>query len=92
MKVVCHSWRVLLRRTAIFVFMTITAILAFMSILTKFVTDTDLARRLAEYRGQPSFCDNCAAKYKATSKFAPNYVNVRFSSKLLDMTGGILEK
>ena len=56
-----------------------------MSILTKFVTDTDLARRLAEYRGQPSFRDNCAAKYKATSKFAPNYVNVRFSSKLLDM-------
>ena len=43
------SWRVLLRRTAIFVFMTIIAILAFMSILTKFVTDTDLARRLAEY-------------------------------------------
>ena len=65
--------------------MTITAILAFMSILTKFVTDTDLARQLAEYRGQPSFRDNCAAKYKATSKFVPNYVNVRFSSKLLDM-------
>ena len=65
--------------------MTITAILAFMSILTKFVTDTDLAWRLAEYRGQPSFRDNCAAKYKATSKFVPNYVNVCFSSKLLDM-------